>query len=180
MYSPNGISGKGIAAIVARNPHFLNRVQLIGYVGRQPLLRRRRDGRGLSAHFHVVTHEFSIFDSVARRLRQVVQWHHVSVWPQVLVDRIKPLQGGERVYIEGSLRTVAWGASFRGEASHEKWLRRTEVHVLPYGMIAVLDGYRLAAINEELAAIENEADPFADMPVDLVAALEAQEDEQTA
>jgi single-strand DNA-binding protein len=82
----------------------MNRVQLIGNLGHTP--ESRFSDRGvLVVNFRMATHERWVNKSGEEQER--TEWHRVVVWGN-LAARCKELQKGNRVYVEGKLRTRKW------------------------------------------------------------------------
>jgi single-strand DNA-binding protein len=83
----------------------LNRVTLIGYLGRDPEVKDIPTGRmvGLS----VATSE-SWTDKDGQR-QERTEWHRITIYDDLLVNLASErLKRGARVYIEGQLQTRKW------------------------------------------------------------------------
>jgi len=76
----------------------LNRVLLIGYVGRDPRVETTRTGRRV-ATFSVAT------DRASRERKQPTDWHIVVAWDGLADEVGRWIRKGDRVYVEGSLET---------------------------------------------------------------------------
>jgi single-strand DNA-binding protein len=84
----------------------INKVTLIGNLGRDPEIRATSTGR--VANFTMATTE-SWKDKTTGERKEQTEWHRVVVFNQNLIDVIeKMLQKGTKVYIEGTLRTRKW------------------------------------------------------------------------
>jgi len=82
----------------------LNKVQIIGNLGRDPEIRSFQNG-GRVANMSVATTEKWKDKSTGER-KERTEWHRVSVINEALVDIIeKYLSKGDTVYIEGQLET---------------------------------------------------------------------------
>ncbi|MCS6965432.1 MAG: single-stranded DNA-binding protein [Candidatus Kapabacteria bacterium] len=80
----------------------LNKVMLIGNVGRDPELRYTQDGVPLATFRLAMTETWRDRDG---SLREHTEWHTIVAWRE-LAERIhRVVQKGARVYIEGRLRT---------------------------------------------------------------------------
>lgn len=84
----------------------LNKVMLIGNLGRDPEVKYLEDGRGF-AKFSIATSE-SYTDKSGQKIDQT-EWHNISVWRPGLVGVVeKYVKKGDKVFIEGKLRTRSW------------------------------------------------------------------------
>lgn len=84
----------------------INKVILIGNVGKDPDVRAGRDGD--IVNFSLATSE-SWKDKTTGERKDQVEWHRIVVFNENLAAVCKTmLQKGTRVYIEGKLRTRKW------------------------------------------------------------------------
>ena len=85
----------------------LNKVTLIGNLGKDPEIRTTNDGKEI-ASFSVATSD-SWKDKVTGEKKERTEWHRIAVFNEGLVGVIKNyVQKGSKVYIEGSLQTRKW------------------------------------------------------------------------
>ena len=85
----------------------LNKVTLIGNLGKDPEIRTTNDGREL-ANFSLATSE-SWKDKVTGEKKDKTEWHRVVVFNEGLVRVIKRyVKKGSKLYIEGQLQTRKW------------------------------------------------------------------------
>lgn len=85
----------------------LNKVTLIGNLGRDPEIRTTNDGREL-ANFSIATSE-TWKDKATGEKKEKTEWHRVVVFNEGLVRVIKDyVKKGSKLYIEGSLQTRKW------------------------------------------------------------------------
>ncbi|MGH6946459.1 MAG: single-stranded DNA-binding protein [Kiloniellales bacterium] len=85
----------------------VNKVILVGNLGRDPEIRTMQDG-GKVANLSVATSE-SWRDKSSGERRERTEWHRVVVFNDRLVDVIeKYLKKGAKVYLEGQLQTRKW------------------------------------------------------------------------
>ena len=82
----------------------LNKVTLIGNLGKDPEIRATQDGREI-ANFSLATSE-SWKDKNSGERKSKTEWHRVVVFSQGLVGIIKNyVKKGSKIYIEGQLQT---------------------------------------------------------------------------
>ncbi len=85
----------------------LNKVTLIGNVGKDPDIRTTGDGKEI-ANLSLATSD-SWNDKVTGEKKEKTEWHRVVIFNEGLVKVIKSLvKKGSRLYIEGSLQTRKW------------------------------------------------------------------------
>lgn len=112
----------------------INKVILIGNLGRDPEVRSTQDGREI-ANLAIATSE-SWKDKNTGERKEKTEWHRVSIFNEGLVNITKNyLKKGSKVYIEGSLQTRKW----TDQSGQEKYT--TEVVLQGYnGSLTMLDG----------------------------------------
>lgn len=85
----------------------LNKVALIGTLGRDPEVRATAQGKEI-ANLSLATTETWKDRNTGERKEQT-EWHKVAVFSEGLVRVIKQyLKKGSKIYIEGSLKTRKW------------------------------------------------------------------------
>lgn len=85
----------------------LNKVQLIGNLGRDPEIRYGQDG-GKFASLNVATTE-RWRDKQTNEVRDRTEWHRVVVFNDKLAEVCeKYMRKGSRIYLEGQLQTRKW------------------------------------------------------------------------
>lgn len=112
----------------------LNRVTLIGHLGREPEIRRTQSGDPV-VHLSVATSE-SWKDKTSGERKEKTEWHRVVVYDPRLCELVSDrLKKGSGVFLEGKLQTRKW----TDKDGQEKYT--TEI-VLPryQGQIILLDG----------------------------------------
>ena len=112
----------------------VNKVILIGNLGRDPEIRTTQDGTKV-ANLSVATSE-QWRDKNSGERREKTEWHRVVVFNDRLVDVIERyLKKGAKVYLEGALQTRKW----TDQSGAEKYT--TEVVLQKYrGELTMLDG----------------------------------------
>ncbi|SLN55828.1 single-stranded DNA-binding protein [Oceanibacterium hippocampi] len=112
----------------------INKVILIGNLGRDPEVRRTQDGTAI-VHLSVATSE-SWRDRQSGERKERTEWHRVVIFNENLGKVAEQyLRKGSKVYLEGTLQTRKW----TDRDGNEKYT--TEV-VLPRfrGELTMLDG----------------------------------------
>ena len=85
----------------------VNKVILIGNLGRDPEIRRTQDGRPI-ANLRIATTE-SWRDKTSGERREKTEWHTVVIFSEPLCRIVEQyLKKGAKVYIEGQLQTRKW------------------------------------------------------------------------
>ncbi len=102
----------------------LNRVQLIGNLGRDPEVRTTETGKRVVT-LNVATTE-SWKDQSGNRVERT-EWHRVVIWNDALGDIAeKYLSKGSKIYLEGQIRTRKW----QDQSGQDRY--STEIHLSPY------------------------------------------------
>jgi single-strand DNA-binding protein len=112
----------------------VNKVILIGNLGRDPEIRSTQDGTRI-ANLSVATSE-SWKDKTSGERKEKTEWHRVAIFNDRLVDIVeKYLHKGSKVYLEGQLQTRKW----TDKEGQERYT--TEVVLQRYrGELTMLDG----------------------------------------
>lgn len=85
----------------------VNKVILVGNLGRDPEIRRTQDGRPI-ANLRVATSE-SWRDKSSGERRERTEWHQVVIFSEPLCRIVEQyLRKGSKVYLEGQLQTRKW------------------------------------------------------------------------
>jgi single-strand DNA-binding protein len=132
---------------------YLNRVQLIGNLGRDPEARTTRDGKCIVS-LAVATGE-SWKDERGNRVERT-EWHRVVIFSEGLAQIAEQyLRKGAKVFLEGKLVTRKWTDA----AGQERYT--TEIHLTPFsGTLVFLDAKRAgerAAETGTIDGVENAA-----------------------
>jgi len=113
----------------------INRVTLLGNVGKDPEIRRTNDGRPI-ANFSIATSE-SWRDKTTGEKKEKTEWTRVVVFNEGLCGVVeKYVTKGSKLYVEGKLRTRKW----TDKDGVEKY--STEVVLENFGGTVVLLGDR--------------------------------------
>jgi len=85
----------------------VNKVILVGNLGKDPEIRRTQDGRPI-AHLTVATSE-NWRDKATGERKEKTEWHRVVIFSEGLAKVAEQyLKKGAKVYLEGQLQTRKW------------------------------------------------------------------------
>jgi single-strand DNA-binding protein len=112
----------------------VNKVILVGNLGKDPEIRRTQDGRPV-ANLRIATSE-SWRDKATGERREKTEWHSVVIFNENLCKIAEQyLKKGSKVFIEGSLQTRKW----QGQDGQDRYT--TEVVLQGFnGNLTMLDG----------------------------------------
>jgi len=85
----------------------VNRVTLIGNLGKNPEIKQLEDGATL-ATFPLATNE-TFKDKSTGEKREQVEWHNIAMW-RGLAESVQKseLKKGDQIYLEGKIRSRKW------------------------------------------------------------------------
>ena len=83
----------------------LNKVILIGNLGRDPEVRYTQNGAAV-ANFTLATNE--VWTDKSGERQEKTEWHRIVVWGKQAEIVKEYLSKGKQVYVEGSLQTRQW------------------------------------------------------------------------
>ena len=114
----------------------INKVILVGNLGRDPELRSTQDGMRI-ANLAIATSE-SWRDRVSGERKERTEWHRVVIFNERLAEIAeKYLKKGSKIYVEGALQTRKW----TDNSGQERYT--TEVVLQRFrGELTMLDGAR--------------------------------------
>src|SRR6201991_3775394 len=112
----------------------VNKVILIGNLGKDPEIRRTQDGRPI-ANLSIATSE-NWKDKNTGERREKTEWHRVVIFSEPLCRVVEQyLKKGAKVYIEGSLQT----RKYQDQQGQEKYT--TEIVLQGFNsQLTMLDG----------------------------------------
>jgi single-strand DNA-binding protein len=84
----------------------VNKVILIGNLGKDPEVRVLENGTKL-VRFSIATSE-NYMDKTTGERREITDWHNIVVWRGLADVAEKYLIKGQKVYVEGKLKTRSW------------------------------------------------------------------------
>jgi single-strand DNA-binding protein len=112
----------------------VNKVILVGNVGKDPEIRRTQDGRPI-ANLSLATSETWRDKSTGER-KEKTEWHRVVIFSEPLCKIVEQyVKKGSKLYVEGALQTRKW----TDQSGAEKY--STEVVIQGFnGTLTMLDG----------------------------------------
>jgi len=112
----------------------VNKVILVGNLGKDPEIRRTQDGRPI-ANLRIATSE-SWRDKASGERKEKTEWHSVVIFSEPLCRVVEQyLKKGSKVYVEGQLQTRKW----QGQDGQDRY--STEVVLQGFnGVLTMLDG----------------------------------------
>ena len=84
----------------------LNKVQLLGHLGKDPELRHTSNGQAVVT-FSLATNE-SYKPAGSEEWQEKTEWHNIVAWGRLAEVASKYLNKGKQAYIEGRLQTRSW------------------------------------------------------------------------
>ncbi len=122
---------------------FLNRVTLIGNLGKDPEVRNTQSGDKIVS-FSIATTE-SWNDRASGEKRERTEWHRVVIFGNGLAGVAeKYLRKGSKVFVEGALQTRKW----QDQAGEDRY--STEIALKPYNSnMILLDGNRSSGARDD-------------------------------
>ena len=136
----------------------MNKVQIIGNLGKDPDIRTMPDGNKV-ANLSVATSEHWKDKQTGER-RDKVEWHRVSVYQGHLVKVCEDyLNKGDKVYIEGQSETRKW----KDQSGQDRYT--TEIVLRPYkGELFLLTGKSNSEDNQQAAQSSDDVVDDSDLP----------------
>jgi single-strand DNA-binding protein len=97
----------------------LNKVQLIGNVGRDPEMRYLQSGEPVTTFSLATNRRWTGQDG---QPREETEWHNVVAWRRLAEQCNEYLTKGRKIYVEGRLQTRSWDDPATGQKKY-----RTEI-----------------------------------------------------
>lgn len=117
----------------------LNKVMIIGNVGRDPEMRYTPSGKPVTS-FSIATSRF--YSTPEGERKQETEWFNIVTWNRLAETCNQFLTKGRQAYVEGSLRTRTW----EGRDGQ----KRTSVEIIA-NRVLFLDKQTTAALPEEIS-----------------------------
>ena len=86
----------------------VNKVILIGNLGKDPEIRRLENG-AIVASFSIATSE-SFTDKNSGEKKEITDWHDIVLWRGLAEIAEKYIRKGTKIYVEGKLKKRSWQA----------------------------------------------------------------------
>ncbi|MBI2939113.1 MAG: single-stranded DNA-binding protein [Chloroflexi bacterium] len=118
----------------------LNKVLIIGHVGRDPEMRYLPNGTPVTS-FSVATNR--AWTTPENERREETEWHNIVAWNKLAEQCGQYITKGRKVYIEGRLRTRSW---------EKEGQKHSRTEVVAYTMLLLDSRPRSAAGGDESAA----------------------------
>jgi single-strand DNA-binding protein len=117
----------------------LNKVMLIGNLGKDPEIRKTQSGKPI-AKFSIATSE-SCKDKQTGEKKEKTEWHNIVVFNEGLAGVVERyVKKGSKIYIEGQLQTRKW----QDKDGNDRY--STEIVLQSYnGQLIMLDGRNASA-----------------------------------
>lgn len=112
----------------------VNKVILVGNLGRDPELIQTQDGKRFARLSLATSARWR--DRVSGERRETTEWHRIVTFNERIVETIERfLKKGAKIYVEGQLQTRKW----RDQSGQDRY--STEVVLTPFGgVLTMLDG----------------------------------------
>ena len=101
----------------------VNKVILVGHLGRDPEVRYTQDGRPICNFTMATTEQWR--DKNTGERRDKTEWHRVVVFGKLAEICGEYLSKGRQVYIEGKLQTRKW----QGQDGQDRWTTEVVVDI---------------------------------------------------
>ena len=85
----------------------VNRVQLIGHVGKDPEI-KQFDGGTSKASFSLATTERGYTKKTGEKVEDRTEWHNITCWRGLATIAERFVKKGDLIYIEGKITTRSW------------------------------------------------------------------------
>jgi single-strand DNA-binding protein len=105
----------------------LNKVMIIGNLGRDPEMRYTPSGSPVTSFSVAVTRKWNSRDGESR---EETEWFNVNCWDKLAEIANQYLTKGKQVYIEGRLRTHSWDDKQTGEKKYRTEVVATDMTML--------------------------------------------------
>jgi len=127
----------------------LNKVQLIGNVGRDPEMKYLAGGEAVTTFSLATNRRWRGQDG---QTHEQTEWHHVVAWRKLAEQCGEYLEKGRQVYVEGRLQTRTWDDAATGQKRY-----RTEIVAEQLVLLDSRTARAGAAAAEDVAEAEPDA-----------------------
>jgi len=129
----------------------LNKVMVIGHLGKDPEMRYTPSGRPVTTFSVAVSRSWNTADG---ERRSETEWFNIVSWGNLAEICKQYLHKGQQVYIEGRLQTRRW--------EDKEGQKHTNVEVVANEMMMLGDRKDYNKDSQELKQDEEPSDPMAD------------------
>jgi single-strand DNA-binding protein len=136
----------------------VNRVILIGNLGRDPEVRYTQNGTAV-ANFTLATNE--VWTDKGGERQERTEWHRIVVWGKQAEIAREHLSKGKQVYVEGSIQTRQWDDR---EGNKRQTTEIKAMRVVMLGRPEPGESRMTAAVSSEAATDEPGPPPEDDIP----------------
>lgn len=105
----------------------LNKVMLIGRLGKDPEIRYTQSGNAV-AHFSIATSD-SWNDQQGQR-QERTEWHNIVAWNKLADLAQNYLKQGSQIYLEGRLQTSSWDDQQTGQKRYKTEINARTIQFL--------------------------------------------------
>lgn len=119
----------------------VNKVILIGNLGKDPEVRTLETGVKM-VRFPIATSE-NYTDKATGEKRSITDWHNIVIWRGLAEVAGKYLKKGQKVYIEGKLKTRSW---------------KDEAGIVKYSTEVVADNMTMLSSRQETSETSSQPD----------------------
>ena len=130
----------------------VNKVILIGNLGRDPEVRYTGDGKPVANFTMATTERWS--DPSSGERKEKTEWHRIVVWGKQAEIAGEYLRKGRQVYVEGSLQTREWTDRDGNKR------QTTEVKALRFQMLGRRSEETEAPVSSEPTAVAEKGPGF--------------------
>jgi len=106
----------------------VNKQIIIGYVGRDPMIKNLPNGN-LVARFSVAT-TTKWKDRTTGEWQERTEWHQVEAWKHLAARVERDITKGSPVYVEGSTETQEWDDQKTGQKRSQKVVKAAQLTLL--------------------------------------------------
>ena len=129
----------------------LNKVMVIGHLGKDPEMRYTPSGRPVTTFSVAVSRSWNTADG---ERRTETEWFNIVAWGNLAEICKQYLHKGQQVYIEGRLQTRRW--------DDKEGQKHTSVEVVANEMMMLGDRRENSGQSQESEQVDDQAEPVAD------------------
>ena len=137
----------------------LNKVMIIGNLGRDPEMRYTPSGSPVTSFSVAVSRNWKSREGEAR---EETEWFNVTCWDKLAEIANQYLTKGKQVYIEGRLRTHSWDDKTTGEKKYRTEVVATDMTML--GQRGGEGGGDFAGSSDRVSTPNGDTSEFDNMP----------------